>query len=83
MLSKLTLSPPPLIFLDTLYHFNETYELVEDVKKKYNVPLHVYKPAGCDTVDDFEAKYGQKLWERDEDTYDFVVKVCFFSLQKN
>jgi len=35
----------------------------------------VYKPAGCDTVDDFEAKYGQKLWERDEDTYDFVVKV--------
>ncbi|KIK67590.1 hypothetical protein GYMLUDRAFT_36331 [Collybiopsis luxurians FD-317 M1] len=75
MLSKLTSSPPPLIFLDTLHHFNETYELVEEVKAKYNVPVHVYKPEGCETVQDFEAKYGEKLWERDEDSYDFVVKV--------
>ncbi|KAJ4479110.1 hypothetical protein J3R30DRAFT_2717419 [Lentinula aciculospora] len=75
MLSKSTLSPPPLIFIDTLYHFQETYELVEEVKAKYQTPLHVYRPAECDTVEDFEAKYGQNLWERDEDTYDFVVKV--------
>ncbi|GAW00829.1 phosphoadenosine phosphosulfate reductase [Lentinula edodes] len=75
MLSKLTTSPPPLIFLDTLYHFRETYELVEEVKLKYRTPLHVYKPAECRTVEDFEAKYGQKLWESDEDTYDFAVKV--------
>lgn len=76
MLSKLTSSPPPLIFLDTLYHFSETYELVEEVKKRYNIPLHVYKPIGCGSVEEFESKYGEKLWERDEDSYDFVVKAC-------
>ena len=75
MLSNITSNPPPLIFIDTLYHFPETYELVEEVKKKYNVPIHVYKPEGCDTVDDFEQKYGQKLWETDENSYDYAVKV--------
>ena len=76
MLSKLTSSPPPLIFLDTLYHFRETYELVEEVKSRYNVPVHVYKPDGCETVADFEAKYGQNFWEKDDASYDFAVKVC-------
>ncbi|KAJ8087006.1 3'-phosphoadenylsulfate reductase [Marasmius tenuissimus] len=75
MLSKITSSPPPLIFLDTLYHFKETYELVEEVKKKYDQPIHIYKPEGCETVQDFEARYGERLWEVDEDTYDFAVKV--------
>jgi phosphoadenosine phosphosulfate reductase len=76
MLSKLTPTPPPLIFIDTLYHFPETYELVEDVKKQYNVPVHVYKPKDCDIVDEFAAKYGEKLWETDENAYDYAVKVC-------
>ncbi|KAG5639683.1 hypothetical protein H0H81_005866 [Sphagnurus paluster] len=75
MLSKITTSPPPLIFLDTLYHFRETYELVEDVKARYSVPLHVYKPEGCLDVKQFEEKHGERLWETDEDTYDFLVKV--------
>ncbi len=77
MLSKITKSPPPLIFIDTLYHFPETYELVEEVKQRYGVPVNVYKPEGCETVQDFERKYGEKLWERDEETYDFVVKVRY------
>src|ERR1700761_6329261 len=46
MLSKITSSPPPLIFLDTLYHFPETYALVEQVKRRYGggggVVVHVY-----------------------------------------
>ncbi|KAH8096669.1 hypothetical protein BXZ70DRAFT_975038 [Cristinia sonorae] len=75
MLSKITSSPPPLIFLDTLYHFPETYELVEEVKKRYGVPALVYKPSGCETVADFERKYGEKFWETNEDAYDFAVKV--------
>jgi phosphoadenosine phosphosulfate reductase len=75
MLSKITKSSPPLIFLDTLYHFPETYELVEDVRKRYGCPIHVYKPEGCETVHDFETKYGQEFWEKDESTYDFFVKV--------
>ena len=76
MLSKITSSPPPLIFIDTLYHFKETYELVEEVKQKYNVPVTVYKPEGCETAEDFEKKYGEKLWETNEELYDFLVKVC-------
>lgn len=75
MLSKITSNPPPLIFIDTLYHFQETYELVDEVREKYKCPIHVYKPEGCATVQDFEKKYGEKLWERDEELYDFAVKV--------
>ncbi|KAL0950145.1 hypothetical protein HGRIS_010141 [Hohenbuehelia grisea] len=75
MLSKLTQAPPPLIFLDTLYHFPETYDLVEEVKRRYSVPIHVYKPQGCNTAEEFEDRYGERLWEIDEDTYDFAVKV--------
>lgn len=75
MLSKLTPSPPPLIFLDTLYHFPETYQLVEEVKNKYGVDVSVYKPEACADVKEFEAKFGEKLWEHDENAYDFAVKV--------
>lgn len=75
MLSKLTPTPPPLIFIDTLYHFPETYELVEEVKKRYTVLVHTFKPKDCDTVDEFVAKYGEKLWETDEGSYDYAVKV--------
>ena len=75
MLSKLTSSPPPLTFLDTLYHFPETYQLVEEVKNKYGVDVSVYKPKGCEDVKAFEAKFGEKLWEYDESNYDFAVKV--------
>lgn len=75
MISKLAGSPPPLIFIDTLYHFPETYQLVEEVKRRYNVPVHIFKPLDCETVHDFETKYGERLWETDEDTYDYAVKV--------
>ncbi|KAJ7167702.1 phosphoadenylyl-sulfate reductase [Mycena filopes] len=76
MLSKITPSPPPLIFLDTLYHFQETYDLVEEVRARYErLPIHVYAPAGCASVADFESKFGERLWERNEEVYDFAVKV--------
>jgi phosphoadenosine phosphosulfate reductase len=35
----------------------------------------VYKPVDCETTADFEAQHGQKLWENDEDAYDYLVKV--------
>jgi phosphoadenosine phosphosulfate reductase len=76
MLSKMTKPQPPLIFLDTLYHFSETYKLVDEVQKRYECPIHIYKPEGCETVQDFEKRYGGEFWKKDEDTYDFLVKVC-------
>ncbi|KAJ7432300.1 hypothetical protein B0H11DRAFT_2126988 [Mycena galericulata] len=75
ILSKITPSPPPLIFLDTLYHFRETYELVEEVRARYGAPIHVFTPNGCADVADFEKKFGARLWETNEDVYDFAVKV--------
>ncbi|KAG8624287.1 hypothetical protein KVT40_007354 [Elsinoe batatas] len=65
-----------LIFLDTLHHFNETLELVDRVKRRYpHLTVHVYKPDGCDTVEDFTAKHGEKLWESNEELYDYIAKV--------
>ena len=81
MLSKLqkeTPSAPSIdaIFLDTLYHFQETLDLVEKTKSRYpNVNLHVYKPEGVSTTAEFEARHGKELWKTDADLYDWVAKV--------
>ncbi|KAK3941921.1 putative PHOSPHOADENOSINE PHOSPHOSULFATE reductase [Diplogelasinospora grovesii] len=81
MLSKLqeedpSSKPVDLIFLDTLYHFKETYDLVERVTARYpNVHLHVFKPAGVDTVSQFEETYGEKLYEMSSELYDWIAKV--------
>lgn len=80
MLSKIAPTPatqPPLIFIDTLYHFPETYALVAEVEERYGLKVTVFKPEGCADVIAFENKWGERFWERDEDTYDFAVKVRF------
>ena len=75
MLSRITLSPPPLIFLDTLYHFPETLELVDQVRQRYGTDIAVYKPDGCANAQEFEQKYGENLWDTNEEVYDWVIKV--------
>ena len=80
MLSKIdaeSSNPQPvdLIFLDTLYHFQETYDLVERVKAQYNVNIHVFKPADVETVEQFENLYGEKLYEMSSELYDWIAKV--------
>ncbi|KAK1758450.1 hypothetical protein QBC47DRAFT_374740 [Echria macrotheca] len=80
MLDKLqkespSFQPVDLIFLDTLYHFQETYDLVERVKERYNVNVHVFKPASVDTVTEFEELYGEKLYEMSGELYDWIAKV--------
>jgi phosphoadenosine phosphosulfate reductase len=65
----------PLIFIDTLYHFPETLALADQVSRKYGVKLHVYTPPKVATQAEFEAEYGQELWTKDEDSYDYLVKV--------
>ena len=62
--------------MDTLYHFDETLALVDQVRERYpETKLHVFKPEGCETSDDFEAKYGKNLWETNEEEYDWKAKV--------
>ena len=81
MLSKLQEETPdstPIntIFLDTLYHFKETYNLVDAMKARYpNVPLHIFKPDGVNNVQELEDTYGKELWTTSEEMYDWIVKV--------
>ena len=81
MLSKIQRDWPQspridLIFLDTLYHFKETYELVERVQERYpELKVHVFKPYGAETTEQFEARYGEKVYETESELYDWVAKV--------
>ncbi|KAF8328610.1 Phosphoadenosine phosphosulfate reductase family-domain-containing protein [Cantharellus anzutake] len=76
MLSKLTPSPPPLIFFDTLYHFTETLDLRDKVHLRYpQTPLYTYQPFDCSSPSEFESLYGTHLWETNESLYDYLVKV--------
>ncbi|KAF3988155.1 hypothetical protein FT663_00364 [Candidozyma haemuli var. vulneris] len=73
MISKT--KPVDLIFIDTLHHFPQTYELVEKVQKKYSPKLHIYKPSEVGNEEEFAKKHGDSLWESNDDLYDFLVKV--------
>ncbi|QPG77131.1 3'-phosphoadenylsulfate reductase [Brettanomyces nanus] len=65
-----------LVFIDTLYHFPQTLDLISKVKTRYpDHKLHVFKPEGCYTEEQFRDKYGDELWEKDQLKYDFVAKV--------
>lgn len=80
MLSKILKdSAVPLIFIDTLHHFPQTLELLEKVENKYyktrGHSIQVFEPRDASTEAEFAAKYGDFLWENDEDKYDFLVKV--------
>ncbi|CAI4853835.1 CDG_1a_G0057120.mRNA.1.CDS.1 [Saccharomyces cerevisiae] len=81
MLSKLSEKyyMPELLFIDTLHHFPQTLTLKNEIEKKYYQPknqtIHVYKPDGCESEADFASKYGDFLWEKDDDKYDYLAKV--------
>ncbi|KAI7861868.1 phosphoadenosine phosphosulfate reductase [Spinellus fusiger] len=65
----------PLIFLDTLYHFKETIALAQQCQETYHVPLKIFRPSDYTTAKAFEHDNGPRLWETDEATYDYLVKV--------
>lgn len=66
----------PIIFLDTLYHFPETLDLVERVRSRYpETPVHVFQPDGMTSAQEFEATYGERLWETASEMYDWYAKV--------
>jgi phosphoadenosine phosphosulfate reductase len=79
MLSKLKIPRPQmvdLIFLDTLHHFPETLSLIERVQSRYPLTtFHTFKPEGIETSEEFSRKHGDRLWETNDQLYDFLVKV--------
>ncbi|GAF66311.1 phosphoadenosine phosphosulfate reductase [Bacillus sp. TS-2] len=55
-----------IIFLDTDFHFKETYELIERVKKKYpSLQISLIKPEL--TPEEQAEQYGEELWKRNPD----------------
>ncbi|KAJ2895585.1 3'-phosphoadenylsulfate reductase [Coemansia aciculifera] len=65
----------PVIFIDTLHHFDETLALARRSQSRYDFSLHTFKPEGCETRADFIARHGDNLWARNDDLYDYAVKV--------
>lgn len=83
MLNKLSLPlygrhAVPLIFINTLYHFPETLDLAATASQKYGAEMHVYMPPAAQSPAQFESVYGERLWEEDEESYDYLVKVSSF-----
>ncbi|KAF3482349.1 phosphoadenosine phosphosulfate reductase [Arthroderma uncinatum] len=79
MLSKLDIprhQQVDLIFFDTLHHFQETIDLRNGIQKDYpHLTLHVYGPQGVSSAAEFAAKHGEKLWETNDELYDWLAKV--------
>jgi phosphoadenosine phosphosulfate reductase len=65
----------PVIFLDTLYHFPQTLELVSKVKELYNLDLKTYKMPELDSREAFTAKYGDALWDKDISQFHQITKI--------
>lgn len=65
-----------LLFFDTLHHFPETYNLIDRIRERYPlVALHMFKPASANAAEEFARQHGEKLWETNDQLYDWLAKV--------
>ncbi|ASF39134.1 phosphoadenosine phosphosulfate reductase [Halobacillus halophilus] len=63
-----------IVFLDTEIHFQETYDLIDKVKKKYpDLNIEMKKPEL--TLDQQAEKHGSALWKREPDKCCFIRKI--------
>lgn len=67
--------PVPVIFLDTLYHFPQTLELVDQAKALYSLDLKVYKTPEVNSREEFAARYGEALWESNIEQFHHLTKI--------
>jgi phosphoadenosine phosphosulfate reductase len=79
MLSKMKIPRPQMvdiIFFDTLHHFPETMALLDDVRSRYPLAnIHVYKPENVESAEEFARQHGERLWETNDQLYDWLAKV--------
>ncbi|MBW4473337.1 MAG: phosphoadenosine phosphosulfate reductase [Stenomitos rutilans HA7619-LM2] len=68
-------TPVPVLFLDTLFHFPQTLELVAKAKALYNLDLKIYKTNEANSREAFAAKYGEALWDADIAKFHQVTKI--------
>ena len=70
----------PVITIDTLHLFPETYALVEKLQKDFKLKkLHVYKTKEASNREEFESRFGPYLWRADPPLYDYLTKVLGLS----
>ncbi|MCZ2201931.1 phosphoadenosine phosphosulfate reductase [Cylindrospermopsis raciborskii] len=67
--------PTPVIFLDTLHHFEQTLDLVAKAKTVYGLNLKTYTVPGVYSREEFAAKYGEALWDTDISKFHQVTKI--------
>lgn len=65
----------PVLFLNTLYHFPQTLELVAKAKEIYHLNLQTYKIPDVDSREAFAAKYGEALWDQDITQFHHLTKI--------
>lgn len=64
-----------IVFLDTDVHFEETYKLIEQVKKRYpRLSIEMKKPAL--TLEEQATEYGDELWLRDSNKCCGIRKIA-------
>ncbi|WP_058308955.1 phosphoadenylyl-sulfate reductase [Gracilibacillus massiliensis] len=63
-----------LVFLDTGLHFQETYDLIEEVQQRYPL-LNIDLKKPSITVDEQREQYGAALWKRNPDQCCYIRKV--------
>jgi len=66
---------PPVIFVDTLWHFPETLELAAKARALFDMDLRIYRPEGLASELEFVDRHGPALWDRDLELYQEVTKV--------
>lgn len=75
-LFKLKLNQVPAIFLDTLYHFEETLEHARAVAQKYTLTVHWYRCSQAATREEFEKVYkSNDMWVSHPRRYEYLTKV--------
>ncbi|SFD89808.1 phosphoadenylylsulfate reductase (thioredoxin) [Lentibacillus persicus] len=63
-----------IVFLDTEIHFQETYDLIDDIKEKHpELRIEMKKPDL--TLEEQANQYGSALWNRQPDQCCFIRKV--------
>lgn len=63
----------PVVFVDTLYHFEETLDLARQVVERYGLDVRIHRPA--ESRQEFERLHGERLWERDVDRFHRLTKI--------
>jgi len=59
------------VFIDTFYHFEETYQYLNEFPYSVEV-IHTNK---AKNRNDFERKYGEELWKKQPERYAYYTKI--------